>query len=45
MFPGLGNPMTDIDIDDFNGYLSKIAPILKIKSGAMTDRDLIEMDV
>lgn len=44
VFPGLGNPMTDIDIGDFNGYLSKIGPILKMESGDMTDRDIVEME-
>lgn len=44
VFPGLGNPMTDIDISDFNGYLGKIGDILKMESGEMTDRDIVEME-
>ena len=44
VFPGLGNPMTDIDITDFNGYLGKIGPILKMESGEMTDREIVEME-
>ena len=44
VFPGLGNPMTDIDITDFNGYLGKIGVILKMEAGEMTDRDIVEME-
>ena len=45
VMPGLGNPMTDLDIDDFNGYRDKLGDILKSMSGEMTDRDIVEMDV
>ena len=44
VMPGLGNPMTDIDIADFNGYRDKIGDILKKMSGAMTNRDIVEME-
>ena len=44
VFPGVGNPMTDLDIDDFNGYREKIVPILKTEAGEMTDRDIVEME-
>ncbi len=43
-FPGLGNPMTDIDIDDFNGYLGKIGTIHRMESGEMTDREIVDME-
>ncbi len=42
--PGLGNPLTDIDVGDFNKYLGEAAIIAKAASGTMTDRDLVELE-
>ena len=42
--PGLGDPMRDIDIDDFCRYAEQVGFIQKLASQSLTDRDLVEME-
>ena len=42
--PGLGNPMRDIDIADFNEYCRRIGIIQKMTAGGLTDLDIVEIE-
>ena len=42
--PGFGNPLTDIDIGDFNNYLSRAGFVAKIAAGTLSDRDIVQQE-
>ena len=41
--PGLGNPLTDLDVLDFNRYSKRVTAIAKIASKTMSMRDAMLM--
>lgn len=42
--PGLGNPMTDIDVKDFNQYMERVGAVVMVTSGKATDHDLVKLE-
>lgn len=42
--PGLGNPLTDLDVVDFNRYAERCGALLKIAANRFTARDAMLME-
>ena len=42
--PGLGNPLEDLDIDDFNEFLARVSFVSKANRGELTDRDILNYE-
>lgn len=37
--PGLGNPLTELDVIDFNRYCERVGAVAKMATGKMSARD------